>query len=501
MEDSQRIFEAINITKKFPGVIALNQINISLFAGKVYALIGENGAGKSTFVKIMGGAYHPTSGQLFIEENEVTNLNPKKAQDLGIAHIHQELNLIPELSAAENIFLGRERKGILSPINWKSLFNETIKYTNKLGIEINPKVKISSLPLAYQKIVEIAKALSLDAKIIIMDEPTDVLTDNETTILFDVIRKLRKEGKTVVYISHRLEEINDICDEFFVLRDGSLVGSGKVCDYSKQQIIDMMVGRKISEQYPRIEMELGKEILRVEALSKKGGITEINFSINEGEILGFYGLIGAGQSDVAKCIFGDDTKHSGKIFINSIEETIKSPKDAVEKGIFLLTNDRKKNGIIPEMSVKSNITISSLKQLNSKFGNLDRKKEYSITTEYVRKFGIKTPSNNQPMKMLSGGNQQKALVARGVITKPKIFILDEPTRGIDVGSKVSIYEIINQLKKNNVAIMIISSEIPEILGICDRIVVMFNGKITGEFQQKDATEKKLLSCAFGDKWS
>jgi len=501
MSPKELLVETSNLTKAFSGVVALNNVSIRFFASEVHALIGENGAGKSTLVKIISGSYPPSNGNVKIAGNTVEHFTPKAMQSSGISFIHQELNLVPELSVSENIFLGREKTGLLGKIDWKWMHLETRKLTELLGIELEPTARVGSLSIAQQKIVEIAKALSMDAKVIIMDEPTDVLTSSETEKLFKIILQLKSQGKGIIYISHRLEELKEICDVFTVLRDGQFVGHGQVSEYDKQQMIDMMVGRKLEDQYPRVETQRGAVGIRVNNLNKPDILRNINFEAYKGEILGLSGLVGSGRSELMKCVFGDDINFTGEIIIDDEKAHISSPKKAIQKGLYLINEDRKKEGIIPEMSTKDNITLSIIRNLQTRVYSLNHSKEQSVAKSSIESLSIKTPSPNQPIKMLSGGNQQKTLLARGILTEPKVLILDEPTRGIDVGAKVSIYQIINRLKTQGVAIIVISSELPEILGICDRILVMHNGEITGEFMRDEANEQKLLACAFGERRS
>ncbi len=486
-----------NVRKEFPGVVALNNVHLNVYDGKIMALLGENGAGKSTLVKVMTGVYKRSSGDIYYKGELVEFNGPKESQDAGIAIIHQELNLINELSIAENIFMGREFKNKFGKIDWKKTYFEAEKLLNEVGLNENPKEIVGTLSIGKQQLVEIAKALSLDAKLIVLDEPTDALTDSETESLFKVMRKLRENGKSMVYISHRLEEIFEICDDVTILRDGEFIQEEKIEDLTKERMIELMVGRKLDEQFPKIDHKFGKTIFQVVNLQNKY-LKDVSFGIKEGEILGVAGLMGAGRTELAKTIYGVYKLKYGKLILNDKEIFIKSPKDAIDKKIAYVSEDRKKDGLILSLSVKENIHISALKNIEGKFGYLNRKKEKEDAQVYIDSMSIKTPSINQTVKNLSGGNQQKVAIAKSLITNPKLLILDEPTRGVDVGAKKEIYNLINEYKKRGMSILMISSEIPEILGMSDRIIVMHEGGIAGELSIKEATQEKIMSLAVGE---
>lgn len=491
------ILKMENIGKSFPGVKALDGVNLELYRGKVLGLMGENGAGKSTLMKILSGIYKKDAGEIFYEGNAIDINGPKHAQDLGIAIIHQELNLIPYLSIQENIFLGREfTKKLSKGIDWHKLHSESKKYLDMLGVTTDPRTLVKNLSVGEQQMVEIAKALSLDAKIIIMDEPTGTLTTRETEKLFEVIRNLRDNNKSIVYISHRLEEIFLLCDSVTVLRDGKYVGSAEIKELDDEKLIQMMVGRNLQDKFPRLVLEPGKEILKVEGLSKKGVLNDISFSVKQGEVLGISGLMGSGRTEVAKAIFGALKPDYGQVYLEGEKVDIKSPEDAVRYGIAYLSEDRKMEGLLLQLSVKHNMTLSSLDKV-SKVGKIDKKGEAEIVSGYIRKLAIKTPTPAQKVKNLSGGNQQKVVISKWMLINPKVLILDEPTRGVDVGAKIEIYELINQLKASGVAIIVISSEMPEVMGISDRILVMHEGRISGEFTHDEADQKRIMKCAVG----
>ncbi len=493
---SEIILETFDIGKKFGPTAVLQNINLQIKKGEIHALLGENGAGKSTLVKIISGVHEPSTGHFTFEGNVIKSLTPKQAQKLGICIIHQELNLIPEMTVAENIFLGREPGSNLK-INRRELNAKANKIMESFDIKFGVDSKIRWLSVAEQQMVEIAKAISQDAKLIIMDEPTDVLTDSETEQLFRLMKKLKSDEKTIIYISHRLDELRVICDRFTVLRDGHFVSTGNVADNTKEDIIQMMVGRKLTEQYPRLDIAKSDEVLKVEGLRKGNDIKDISFTAYAGEILGISGLVGAQRTEMMKCIFGADSFNKGKIYLNKKQVKIKSPKDAIKQGLMYITESRKEFGLILDMPLSFNISLARIKAFINKFWMINKGKERKTTEEYVDKLKIKTDSIGTKVKNLSGGNQQKVLFARCMLTSPKVLIVDEPTRGVDVGARVGIYQTLNELKNEGVAIIVISSDMPEVMGISDRVLVMYKGTITGEFLREELTEDKLAECAFG----
>ncbi|MTI69219.1 MAG: ribose ABC transporter ATP-binding protein RbsA [Firmicutes bacterium] len=490
------ILEMKGITKEFPGVKALDNVNFRVIEGKVMALLGENGAGKSTLMKILTGVYTKTKGEIYFEGESVEFKDTKESQDKKIAIIHQELNLIKELTIAENIFLGREPVNSLRKIDKGRLYKESEKLLKKLGVDEKLDTLVKDLSIGKQQMVEIAKALSLDAKVIIMDEPTDALTDKETESLFKVIKELRKEGRSIVYISHRLKEIFEICDYATVLRDGQFIKEERVKNLTEEKIVELMVGRKLTEQFPRIKGQTGEISLEVKNLENEY-LNNINFKLNKGEILGVSGLMGAGRTELAKTLYGAIKKDNGDIYLEGDKVDIKSPKEAILKGISYVSEDRKRDGLILGMSVEENMSISALKNFTKSLLKIDTKKEANVSNKYVDDMSIRTPSIKQLVKNLSGGNQQKVSIAKSLMTEPKILILDEPTRGVDVGAKKEIYDLINRFKKEGMSIIMISSEIPEIIGMSDRVLVMHEGKITGEFLGEKVTQEKIMRCAVG----
>ncbi len=494
---STNLLEMRRVEKSFPGVKALDMVNLNAYSGKVMALLGENGAGKSTLMKVLSGVYNMTSGEIYFKGEKVEFSNTKESQDKGIAIIHQELNLIEELSIGENIFLGREPKNKIGLIDWKKLYKQADELMKSLGIEEDTKRIVSELSIGKKQMVEIAKALSLKAELIIMDEPTDALTDTETNSLFNVVRKLRDEGKGIIYISHRLKEIFEICDYVTVLRDGKYIDEKSVSEIDEEILIEMMVGRKLEEQYPRLNVEIKDTILKVEDLTSRD-IDRVSFELREGEVLGVAGLMGSGRTEMARTIIGEERKDSGQIILMGERVDFKSTSDSIESGITYVSEDRKGDGLILGMSVKENMSLSALKSLsNSIF--INKKLETDKTSSMIKDMSIKTPSEDQLIKNLSGGNQQKVSIGKSLLTNPRILILDEPTRGVDVGAKKEIYELMNKFKKEGMSIIMISSEIPEILGMSDRVLVMHEGHVSGILDIKDASQESIMRLAVGIK--
>lgn len=489
------ILQMKDICKSFPGVKALDGACLNAYKGRVMALMGENGAGKSTLMKIMTGIYTKDSGTIFYRGNEVAFKGTKDSQESGIAIIHQELNLIQHMNITENIFLGRELTNSFGKIDWALMHEEARSILSLLNVEDSEKTLIKDLTIGKMQMVEIAKALSQNAKLIVMDEPTDALTDKETESLFKVIKELTSEGKSIIYISHRLKEIPAICDDITILRDGKFISEAEVKDIDENYIIEKMVGRTLSEQFPNVSVTPGAEVLRVENLCGKY-VKNSSFTLKQGEILGIAGLMGAGRSELVKTIYGYYKKFSGKVFIEGKEVFIDSPESGVNHGIAYVSEDRKGDGLVLGLSVKENMTLSSLKFFSSRLG-LNKNAENKSVDEYIRKFGVKTPSPNQIIKNLSGGNQQKVAIAKALLTNPKILILDEPTRGVDVGAKKEIYDVINELKKKELSIIMISSEMPEVMGLSDRIMVIHEHKISGTLSKEEFTQEKIMRYAVG----
>lgn len=484
-----------HVSKSFPGVKALSDVSLNIYRGEVHALCGENGAGKSTLMKILSGAYRKDSGTIKLNGKEVAIDSPRASEELGISIIYQELNQVNGLTVAENIFLGRQpRKNGM--ILWKKMYRDAQDSLNKLKISLDAKEKLGNLTIAQRQLVEIVKAVSMDVGVVIMDEPTSSLTSAETEILFSIIEKLKSAGTAVIFITHRMDEIYRICDRLSVLRDGCYIGSGLISEISREELIKMMIGRELKQQYPERSVEPGEELLKVEGLSDGKRVKKVSFTLQKGEVLGFAGLVGAGRTETMRMVFGVDKKEEGKIFIDGREVRISSPRDGIKNRIGFVTENRKEEGLLLAMTCGFNITLAALKKLK-KYGVLKLGREKEITEEYVRKLRIVTPSVSQKAALLSGGNQQKVVLSKWLFTDCDIIILDEPTRGIDVGAKREIYEIINQLAAAGKGVIVVSSEMEEVMGICDRILVMREGKISGEVLKADFSQQKISEYAIG----
>ncbi len=490
------------IGKKFSGVTALCDVSMELLPGKVTAIIGENGAGKSTLMKILSGVYSEYEGKIFYKGKEVKFSNPREAQNCGIAIIHQELNLIPDLTITENIFLGRELRNRFSMLNKKEMHHKTQELLEKLKLNVDPKTLIRDLKLGQQQVVEIAKALLIDSQVIIMDEPTSAISDHEVEILFGIIENLRNENKVIIYISHKLDELFKIADSYIVLRDGKITESGSIEDVNHDLIIKKMVGRDIKLIEKGHRKTNNENLLKLENLtlikkdrSNRVLLDNLNFSLKSGEILGIFGLMGAGRTELLECILGmHSSACMSSISIENNNVKLNSPKEAIQAGIVLVPEDRKRDGLVLGLDVKNNITLSTLKEIQQ-LGFLSKNKELALTDKYINSLKIKTSSPNQIVKNLSGGNQQKVVLARCLATQPKVLMLDEPTRGIDANAKNEIYKLIVELSEAGLGIIVVSSELQEILTISDRILVMAEGKITAEFNSADAKENVILKAA------
>ncbi|GMU91173.1 MAG: ribose import ATP-binding protein RbsA 2 [Candidatus Hydrogenedentota bacterium] len=495
---SEFVLEMRKIVKRYPGVVAVHNAQFDLRPGEVHCLVGENGAGKSTLMKILSGAVPLDSGEILLSGEPVTIHSPHHAQELGVSMIYQEFNLSPYLSVAENIFLGREPRLGRSPfINWSKMYREARAILGRIRVNLDVRKPVNECSVAQQQMVEIAKALSFNSKIIVMDEPSATLTEHELKALFALIRDLKHQGIGMVYISHRLEEIFEIGDRVTVMRDGEYIATKPVSEVTREDLIRMMVGRELTHEFPKEIFERGKERLRVEGLTRNGVFRDVNFSLHEGEIVGLTGLVGAGRTEVARAVFGADPIDGGRIFLDGRPITVRSPQDAIRQGIGLLTEDRKNQGLILDMTVRENTTLANLRSLvNLLF--VSRARERAVTDRYVRELQIKTPSIEQNAQNLSGGNQQKVVLAKWLFTESKVLIFDEPTRGIDVGAKVEIYKLMNELVRKGVCILMISSELPEVLGMCDRILVMHEGRVAGELPRAEATQERVMQLATGE---
>ena len=494
---TEGILKLSNITKTFTGTVALSEVNFDLFPGEVHAIIGENGAGKSTLIKIISGIHQPDSGEIYLNGRLVNLKNTFFAQQHGIAAIYQEPTIFPDLNIAENVFMGhQECSQITRRINWKKMYKDTEKLLESLEVNLNSRTKVRNLSAAEQQLVEIVKALSLNSKILIMDEPTSALTLHEVKELFNIIKRLKSSGTSIIFISHRIEETFEIADRVTVLRDGHYIGTCNISAVTTDELIKMMVGRVLKDMFPKINVERGEPILRVEALTKERQFYDISFKLHKGEILGFSGLIGAGRSELARAIFGLENPDSGKIFVNGKQAYIRNPGMAMGYGLAYLPEDRQHQGLVLPMDITSNITLPILDQF-TRAGWLDTGKETKEAKKYADMLDVRAPGLWKSVLQLSGGNQQKVVLAKWLATNPRILILDEPTRGIDVGAKASVHKFMSELASQGVGIIMISSELPEILGMSDRIIVMCEGGITAEFTRKEATQDKLLSAAVG----
>ncbi len=483
-----------NITKEFSGVKVLKDINFEVYPGEVHALIGENGAGKSTLAKIMSGIHSPEKGKIIFDEQEITIDSPQTAQQLGVAFIHQEPLSFPDLSVTENIFVGHFKSKNNTFVDWSMRYKKARELLDSLGVKLNERARVGNLSVADQQMVDIVSALSLDSKLIIMDEPTSSLTPQEVENLFNIIRRLQKQGKAIIFIGHRLEEVKEISQKLTVLRDGEKINTCMIEEVSEDEIIRMMIGREMKELISKEEISTGEIVLEVEDLSRKGYYKNISFDLRKGEIVGVAGLVGAGRTDVAKTLFGINSAEEGAIKIRGKEVEINNSRRAIDNGLAYVPEDRQQQGLFLPMSVEKNITFPILKSI-SKLGLVKRKKERKIARDYINKLQIVLRNKKQPVKELSGGNQQKVVLSKWLLTEPQILILDEPTRGIDVGVKGEVYNMINELAGEGKSILMISSELPEILTLSDRIIVMCEGQITGRFTRKEATKEKIMTAA------
>lgn len=491
----QELVRMSGITKEFPGVKALEDVRFNLYSGEVLSLLGENGAGKSTLMKILSGVYQRDDGEIVLFGEKIKEWDANKAKDAGIAIIHQELNMCTHLSVAENIFLGREilKRGRLDNVRMNE---ETQQILDKLNIDIDPTVQVGDLAVSKQQMVEIAKALSQNARVLIMDEPTSALTSKEIDELFKIIHQLKADGIGIVYISHRLEELQHIADRVIIMRDGKFIKEMPYDINRMDEIIANMVGHEIKEKFPRVSAERGKKILEVKNLNAGRLVRNINLELYEGEIVGVAGLMGAGRTETTRVIFGIDEKEGGQIFIDGEEVKIDSPIDAIRAGLVLAPEDRKKDGLCTGLSISENIALPNLDMLSGGLlGTVNRKKEKEIVDQSVNSLRIKLPNAQVAAGSLSGGNQQKVVVAKWLVRNSRVVIFDEPTRGIDVAAKVEIYNLMNRLKQSGIGVMFVSSEMPEVMGMSDRIIVMCDGRITGEFMIEDATQDKILTKA------
>ena len=490
------------ISKEFPGVKALDGVSISAYAGEVMALVGENGAGKSTLMKILSGAYQKDAGRILLQGEEVQIDSPHRAQELGIAIIYQEFNLTPNQTAAANIFISREPKsrgilGMLGFVDKRRMEAAGQALLERVGAKVPSTARVSELSVAQQQMVEIAKSLAVDARVIVMDEPTSALGEEEVESLFEIIENLKQQGIAVIFISHRLDEIMRIADRVTVLRDGHLVGSRLISDVTPEIMIDMMVGRELNDMFCKLEAEIGEPILEVKHISRGSSVKDVSFTLRKGEILGFAGLVGAGRTETVRLLFGADARDSGEIWVDGKQVDIKSSHDALAAGLALVPEDRGKQGLVLILTVLHNIILPSLDSL-SHVGWVDKRASVETARRYVGQLSIRTPHLSQKAMFLSGGNQQKVVLAKWLAVHPKVLILDEPTRGIDVGAKAEVHAIMSELVRQGLGIIMISSEMPEILGMSDRVVVMHEGSIAGVLDREEATQEKIMAYASGE---
>jgi rhamnose transport system ATP-binding protein len=496
MQNSQQpILRLENICKSFAGIHALRDAEIELVPGEIHALIGENGAGKSTLIKVVTGVHQPDSGQMYFQGQAVSFHDTRSAQRCGIAAIYQDLNLFPDLNIAENIFMGHMPVDPKTrAVDWKKMYRQAGEILDSLGVDLDPKSQVFGLSIAQQQMVEIAKALSLNAKVLIMDEPTSTLTLKETDELFRIARQLRDAGTSIIFISHRLEELFEISDRVTVLRDGQYIGTREISEITENDMIQMMVGRTLDALFPKQDVEIGDVALKVEGLTKEGAFENISFELHQGEILGLAGLVGARRTDVAEAIFGVKPADSGTIQLHGRDVTVRTAKDATNLGIAYIPEDRQQNGLVLAMDLRDNITLPLLDKFSNN-GWMDENSERSTAQDFAQRLEVKASGLWQKAQELSGGNQQKVVLAKWLATQPRILILDEPTHGIDVGTKSNIHQLMSELAGQGLAILMISSEMPEILGMSDRVLVMCEGRMTAEFSREEATQEKIMTAA------
>jgi rhamnose transport system ATP-binding protein len=491
------MLKAQSITKSYAGVQALKSASFDLRAGEVHALIGENGAGKSTLIKIITGAVEPDGGDLFLNDQRITANSPQHAHNLGIAAIYQQPALFPELTVAENIAFGLERHGLWQPIDWRKRRQRAEGLLAQVGARISPEALAGELSMPEQQLVEIARALGADAKVLILDEPTASLSEEDTNNLFRVIRELRARGVGMIYISHRLEELPLIADRVTVLRDGNTIETRAMSEVDRQELIRLMVGRELSAVFPKREVSIGEVVLELRNVSSEAaGVRDVNLTIRAGEIVGLAGLVGAGRTELARTLFGLTPADAGEILLHGERITIHNPAAAIQHGIAYVPEDRRRHGVVLDLPISHNITLATLDRM-ANFGALNFQRERELSVEYVNRFAVKTPTTFAPVATLSGGNQQKVALSRWLATEPRVLILDEPTQGIDVGAKSEIHALMCDLAARGMAILMISSELPEVLGMSDRIAVMHAGTIAGVLSREDATQQNVLSLALG----
>ena len=496
------VLEARGICKSFPGVKALDGVRLTVRRGRLHALLGENGAGKSTLINILAGVFPPDAGEVLLDGQPVAFRNPRQAREAGIAIIFQELNLVPHLSVAQNMFLGREPLTRVGLVDDARMNREAGTWLHRLKLEVDPRTPVGRLRVGQQQVVEIAKALSLNARVIIMDEPTSAITEQEVAVLFQLIHQLKQGGVAIIYITHKLDELSAIADDLTVLRDGRFIDSRPVQEISYDETVRLMVGRNLSDLYSRSKAEPREELLRVEGLSlahparaSEFTVRDVSFQLYRGEVLGCFGLMGAGRTELLETLFGlHPDRASGRVYLAGQPVWFDSPRRAIDAGLVLAPEDRKREGLVLSLSVAANTSLACLDQ-TERFGFLDASRESDLVHRYVNRLRIKTPSIHQITRLLSGGNQQKVVLAKWLATRPKVLLLDEPTRGIDIAAKREIYELMDELVASGLGVVLVSSELPEILAVADRILVMCDGRKTAEFDRPDATEEKIMKAA------
>lgn len=490
------LIELAGITKQFDAIQALRGVDLSLDAGEVHALVGENGAGKSTLVKILAGIYRPDAGAIKMGGEVVELRSPLQAQARGIAVVQQEPMLFPDLDVAENVFMGRHPRDRFGRVDWKRMYREVDQLLASLDVSLNSHTPVQGLSVAEQQLVEIAKALSLEARVLVLDEPTAALSAHEVTELFTIVRQLRERGVAVLFVSHRLEEIFEIADRLTVFRDGTHIITAPVSEITTEEIIKHMVGRELSNLFPKSETHAGDIVLQVHNLSNSGSVADVSFQLRQGEILGFAGLVGAGRTEVARILFGIDRARSGEIWLKGKQVRIRSPRDAMRYGIAYVPEDRHQHGLVMNFSIATNVTLPILQQV-SRLGLLDPRLERKIAGDYSSQLRVRSSGIGQLVNALSGGNQQKVVLSKWLATNPSVLILDEPTRGIDVGAKAEVHRIISDLATEGLAIILISSELPEVLAMADRVIVLHEGRVSGTFERAEATQERVMFAATG----
>ncbi len=488
--------ELVGIAKQFGAVQALRGVDLNLYPGEVHALVGENGAGKSTLVKILAGIHRPDSGTVKVGGEVVELRSPTQAQALGIAVVQQEPMMFPDLDVAENVFMGRHPRDRFGRVDWKRMYREVDHLLVSLDVSLSSHTPVQGLSVAEQQLVEIAKALSLQARVLVLDEPTAALSSHEVEELFAIVNQLRERGVAVLFVSHRLEEVFTIADRLTVFRDGTHIITAPVSEMNTEEIIKHMVGRELSNLYPKSEAEVGEVVLEVRQLTRPGAFADVSFQLRRGEILGFSGLVGAGRTEVARVLFGIDRAESGEIWLKGTKVHIRSPQQAMDYGIAYVPEDRHQQGLVMNFSIASNVTLAILQKV-SRLGLLDPRREQKIASEYSSQLNVRSAGVEQLVSALSGGNQQKVVLGKWLATNPSVLILDEPTRGIDVGAKAEVHRIISDLAARGLAIILISSELPEVLAMADRVIVLHEGRVTGTFTRSEATQERVMFAATG----